>query len=846
MNLGARIRQERQRRHLSQEALAEALGTVVKSISRWERGQAVPQAYYRLQLCRLFDIHPAELFEEPGDQKQETGEPPAFWSVPYQRNLHFTGRAELLEQLDQRLFLKREDDQATIRPVALVQTLAVKGLGGIGKTQIAIEYAYRARERKHDAHIFWIPAASEEAIMASFVRFAHMLSLAAETMADQPKLVAEIICWFEQCQQDWLLIFDNVEDISLVRRYFPRQGSGSILMTTRSNAVASIAIPFEVDQLSVMEGTEFLLRRTCSLDVSDEESNRAINVVIALDGFPLALDQAGAYIEETGCSFEAYLQLYYDYRNVLLARRGIQSTSYPDSVTTTWSLCFQKVELVNPAAADLLRLCAFLAPDFIPEELLSNGAPHWPVELQLAVSDRLTFNQMIEDLLKFSLVKRFAEERCLSLHRLVQTVQMDALAPEAKRQWAERVIRAMHSAFPETVEMSTRQQLQRYLSQAQVCYALIQDYAFEFAEATALLAHIATYLEDLAFYEQAECLFQRVLQISERKRGPDDSAVAEALNNLATLYGKQSRHDEAEPLFLRALQIWEHNLGPDHPRVASVLKNMATLYKDQARYIEAEPLFLRALHIWEQNFGPEYPDLARPLNGLANVYSDQGKYSEAEPLFLRALRIREQCLGPDHPDVASLLNNLASLCSRQGKYSEAEPLFLRALRIREQCLGPDHPLVAFPLNNLAHLYKQEQRYSEAEPLFLRALRIREQCLGPDHPNVAYPLNHLASLYHQQGKDSEAERLSLRALQIWERSLGSDHPAVAYALNNLAQFSFDQGKYSEAEAFFLRALRIREDSLGPAHPFTQDMRKQFDLLLRTMRHNPKTRKLEEGS
>jgi len=840
MNLGARIRQERQRRHLSQEALAEALGTAGKSISRWERGLAVPQAYYRLQLCRIFGLHPVELFGEPEEQ-QARADLPAFWTVPYQRNLHFTGRAELLDRLDQRLFLK---EQAAISPVALVQTLAVRGLGGIGKTQIALECAYRARERNRDAHILWIPAASEEAIMASFVRCAQMLCPARETRTDQQTRVADVICWLEHCQQDWLVIFDNVEDISLVQRYFPQQGRGSILMTTRSTAVASVALSFEVDQLSVMEGTEFLLRRTCRLDANDDESNMASNVVIALDGFPLALDQAGAYIEETGCRFETYLQLYHAYRAVLLARRGIQSTSYPDSVTTTWSLCLQKVEQMNPAAADLLRLCTFLAPDFIPEELLKKGAPCWPPELQQAVADPLTFNQMIEDLLKFSLVKRFAEERFLSVHRLVQAVQMDALREEAQDQWAERVVRAMHRAFPEAGEGSTRQHLQRYLSQAQACHALMQEYAFEFAEATALLARIAACLEDLALYEQAEHLFQRVVQISERRLGSEHAEVAEALNNLAALCRKQSKYEKAESLFLRALHIWEHTLGPDHPSVASVLKNIATLYKDQARYVEAESLFLQALHIWEQHFGPEHPDLAAPLNGLATVYSDQGKYSDAQSLFLRALRIREQCLGPDHPDLASLLNNLASLCSRQGKYRQAEPLFLRALRIREQCLGPDHPLLAYPLNNLAHLYIQEQRYREAEPLFLRALRIREQCLGSENPNVAYPLNHLARIYHQQGKDSEAELLSLRALHIWERGLGCNHPAVAYALHNLAQLFFDQGKDNEAKACFVRALHIREDSLGSAHPLTRETHRQYDLLLQKMKQDRHTRKLEE--
>src|SRR5262249_6544504 len=158
--------------------------------------------------------------------------------------------------------------------------------------------------------------------------------------------------------------------------------------------------------------------------------------VVALDHFPLALDQAGAYFEETGCSFSDYLQLYQERRQVLLARRGAQATHYPDSVATTWSLSFQHVEQANPAAAELLRLCAFLAPDHIPEEFFKEGAAHWPPVLQQATTDLLAFNQMVEELLQFSLVKRLAEHNLLSIHRLVQVVQQDAMSREEQRQWA--------------------------------------------------------------------------------------------------------------------------------------------------------------------------------------------------------------------------------------------------------------------------------------------------------------------------------------------------------------------------------------------------------------------------
>ena len=751
--------------------------------------------------------------------------PSSVWNVPYLRNLHFTGREELLDLLDQHLSAGTHDDSTTTRRAALTQPQAIKGLGGIGKTQIAVEYAYRVREQFRYTHILWINAASEEALITSFVTLAGLLpAFPAKSETDQRKLVAAIKRWLEECKQRWLLIFDNADDVSLIQEYLPTIGNGSVLLTTRFSAVGSLASSIEVETMSFIEGTYLLLRRAQRFaDASDEEINEAGNIVVALDHFPLALDQAGAYIDETQCSFSDYLQLYQDHRKALLARRGIQSTNYPDSVATTWSLSFQKVEHVNPAAADLLRLCAFLSPDRIPEELIKDGVVHWPSRLQQAAADPFTFHQMLEELLKFSLVKRSAEDHMLSIHRLVQAVQMEGMELDEQREWSERVVRAVHKAFPRDPkeEVASWPQCLRYLEQAQACDMLIQQHLLKLPEAADLLDRAGIYLREHALYTIAEPLFQRALHIREQQLGPDHLQVATPLYNLAILYKEQGKYAEAESLYQRALHIRGQQLGPDHLQVAPLLNGLANLYYAQGKYAQAEPLFQRALRIWEQQLGPDHPQVAPPLNNLAILYKEQGKYAQAEPLFQRALRIWEQQWGPDHPQVAYPLTNLASLYKEQGKYAEAEPLFQRALRTREQSLGLKHPQVVYPLLGLASLYKEQGRYAEAEPLYQRALHIREQQLGPDHPQVAISLNNLAIFYRKQGKYAEAESLFQRALQIWKQQLGPELPHVAYPLLGLANLYKEQGKYAEAEPLFQRALRVREQDLGPYHPQTAE-------------------------
>jgi tetratricopeptide (TPR) repeat protein/transcriptional regulator with XRE-family HTH domain len=831
------LREERLRAGWSQRDLADRLGTTINNVSRWELGQTTPGPYFREKLSKLFGKSVQDLGLVGKGESLPTAEsevPKAtpmsassleeeipLWTVPYRRNPHFTGRDEILDQLEQQLSLVGSGDLKRTRSIALTQPQAIKGLGGIGKTQIAVEYAYRSREQGHYMHILWISAASEEAILTSFATLAELHpAFSAGDQTDQHKLVREIKRWLEQCKERWLLIFDNADNVAMAQEYFPRWGNGSILLTTRANAVGSLAASIDVEKMGFVEGTHLLLSRARRLEnASEEEINEAGNIVVALDHFPLALDQAGAYIDETGCSFSTYLQLYQDHRKVLLARRGAQSSHYPTSVATTWCLSFRAVERANPAAGDFLRLCAFLAPDYIPEELLTEGAAYWPPLLQQVTTDLLAFNQMFENVLAFSAVKRLAEDHRLSIHRLLQVILVDAMEPEEQHQWAERVVRAVNTVFPRDPKEDSDSwpKCLRYLEQAQACDTLIQRYQLQLPEAADLLDRTATYLRTCASYSLAEPLYLRSISLWEQRLGPDDPQVAFPLNNLARLYFLQGKYAEAESFYLRALHIREQQLGPVHPLVAPPVTGLANLYREQGKYAEVELFYKRSLSIWEQARGPLHPNVARLLNNLASLYQELGRYVEAEPLFQRALQIWEQTLGLEYPDVARSLNNLASLYQDLGKYAEAEPLYQRALQIWEQTLGLDHPNAAYPLDNLANLYREQKKYAEAEPMFQRALRIREQAHGPENPIVAYVLTNLAELYREQGRYEEAGPLYQRALHIREQYLGPESPLVAAPLIGLANLCREQKNYAEAELFYQRALHIREQTLEPQHP-----------------------------
>ncbi|MBV9711551.1 MAG: tetratricopeptide repeat protein [Ktedonobacteraceae bacterium] len=818
-SFGTVLRTFRKRRRLTQRQLAEALGVHESAIGRWERGDFLPDSKAMvLELARCLHLDEQET-RQLLEASLTALAPP--WSVPALRNPFFTGREALLGALHARL--------CSQQAVALTQSYALHGLGGIGKTQLAVEYAYQYA-LSYSA-VFWIAAESREQILSSYLRIADLLQLSEAHLADQQRILTAVQHWLT-AHSGWLLIWDNVEELELVAGWLPPARQGTILMTTRRQALGTLAYTLEVPSMESEEGVRLLLRRARVFSTAAPEQElrqlavsrpseyaAAQGIVSLMGGLPLALDQAGAYLEETGCGVADYLVLLRERQGELLRRRGMAAIEHPLSVSSTFTLAIEHVKHKSEVAVELLKACAFCAPDAIAEEIFTDGASALGAMLQTTAQDAMAWDGAIEVLGSFSLLHRNAQERTLSMHRLVQVVLVESLPEPEQVMWVQRVVAAVESVFPDARETSTWGRCERLVSHGLSCAQRTQSWEKPSIAVASLLHKTAMYLHQRGQLQEAEPLYQRVLQIREQALGSEEPLVAETLNWLAVLYQQQGKYAEAEPLFQRALQVQEQTLGSEHPGVAHTLHNLAILYYRQGQYQEAGPLFQRALRICEQAFGPEHYDVARPLNSLAILYQEQGKYAEAELLFQRALRICEQAFGPEHYDVARPLHNLAELYREQGKYVEAELLFQRTLRIWERALGAEHPDVAYPLHNLAELYREQEKYTEAEPLFRRALRIREQTFGLEHLDVAYPLDGLADLYRSQGQYEQAEPLYQRALRIREQRLGPQHPLLAYSFNGLATLYREQSRDQEAESLYQQALDIREQHQGLQHPDT---------------------------
>jgi tetratricopeptide (TPR) repeat protein/DNA-binding XRE family transcriptional regulator len=819
----------RKRRKISQQELASRLNVHRNTIGVWERGDFLPESKTMIlelakQLC-LNELETRRLLEA-----SLTAITP-YWNVPYQRNPFFTGREQLLQQIHEVL---RKG-----QTVALTQPYALTGLGGIGKTQVAVEYAYRSVQ-EYTASC-WINAETTEAILSSFSLTAHLFNLPEKQEQDQKKMVLAVLRWFSH-HRNWLLIYDNVEDIAVVTPFLPSgPHQGHVLMTTRMQVTEPVALSLQLENLPMEEGALLLLRRIRRLSPDEplssapaEEQRLALALSEQLSGLPLALDQAGAYILETGCLLSDYLSFYEQRHDMLLARRGSVPSEHPESVATTFSLVFERAERRNQHAAELLRLCAFLAPDAIPEALITGEAEAPGSSLASLVADPLALNEAMKTLRSLSLIQRNPHKKMLSLHRLVQTVLKDEMSEDMQHAWINRCIRLLDQSFPEgSLIVEQWDWCEQLVPHVLVNVARKEAEGTSFLEEASLSHKTAVYLRDRAQFTNAETLFQLALRIREHVLGRNHPDVARSLNDLAILYKEQGRYTDAEQLYRRALHIREQMLGPNHCDVARTLGNWADLYTQQGKYTDAEPFYQRALSIREQMLGPDHLDVALSLNNLAVLYWRRGRYTDAELFYQRALRIREEMLGPDHPDIAQTLSNLAILYGQQGKYEQTEVLCRRALSIVERTLGPDHPNVAICVSNLAELSFEQGKYEQAESLYQRSLRIWEQALGANHALVAHPLHGLANLYRVQGNNEQARQFYQRALRIREQTLGLQHPETGDILYDFALFLEAQGNCLEAESLYHQALTVREQSLGSRHQTTVATRVAYMRLLREL-------------
>ena len=667
----------------------------------------------------------------------------------------FKGRIEFLDKL------RRSLVQARTGHATAIVGKALHGLGGVGKTRLAVEYAWRHAE-DYTALLF-VSADTPENLRRNLAALAGpmVLDLPEQDAPEEEVRYAATLNWL-QGNPGWLLILDNVDSpkaAAAAEQLLAQLHGGHVLLTSRLSNWSGSIEPLELDVLTVEDARAFLLERTAARRRKAADDDAQVRTLAEeLGRLALALEQAGAYIAQHRLTFAQYLEEWCSRRDKVLQWFDERLMHYPKSVAVTWQTSFD--QLSEPTRRLLHRL-AWFAPEPIPESLLDVPIPD-AAETDVDLLDALV------ELETYLLVTRAADTPRFSVHRLVQDVTRRSLRDDTGHEALNEALRWINDAF-------------------------VGD-PF-----------------DVRSWPTLDPLAPHALTAA---RHADQAGIADPtallMNQLGVLLNTKALHKEAELLMRRALAIDEQCFGLDHPNVARDVNNLAVLLQYTNRLAEAEPLMRRALGIDEQSFGPDHPDVARGLNNLALLLYATNRLSEAEPLMRRALAIVEQSFGPDHPNVATALNNLAQLLKATNRLIEAEPLMSRSLAIVEQSFGPDHPNVAPALNNLARLFQATNRLAQAEPLMRRSLTIDEQSLGPDHPDVARDLNNLAQLLKTTNRLSEAELLSQRSLKIlldFTRRTVHEHPYLRGVLTNYTVILEDLGRSEEDRQAAIQALFV---------------------------------------
>lgn len=409
---------------------------------------------------------------------------PEVWNVPRRHNAFFTGRASALEHLVNNFRVVNDAD--------MISPQAITGLGGMGKTQVAAEYAYRWRGNYQA--VLWVRAETQESLLADFRTIADLLKLPRERWRDQASLIQCMQEWF-RTRSDWLLIFDNADNPALLDPFLSQAARGHFLATTRAGAVVPLAQnTLTLKALEADDGALCILRRAGLLTEQKQLSaahpadvDAARQLAQLMEGLPLALEQAGAYINDTECGVRGYRKLYGEFRKEIQPVPFGVSRDYSETVVSVWRISQSTVEQSNPAAAELLRLCAFLAPDGIPDEMVIAGADALGPVLKPVAANQFTLNMLISALRKYSLLNRDVDREMdltrLSVHPIMQEVMVDEMDKRTQRLWAERAVRA--------VELASRSIMWPVLqSQARHCQRLIEQWHMTFAEAKRLLQWI--------------------------------------------------------------------------------------------------------------------------------------------------------------------------------------------------------------------------------------------------------------------------------------------------------------------------------------------------------------------
>ncbi|KAI1325812.1 hypothetical protein F5Y16DRAFT_422491 [Xylariaceae sp. FL0255] len=779
-------------------------------------------------------------------------------------------------------FVAREQELAEMRKALTSdgtrRVVVLHGLGGMGKTQLAI--AYTKQHKDNYSAIFWLNIKDEDSLKQSFARMAHHIKRyhpsagrigSMDIQNDLDETIDAVKAWLSLPNNSrWLLVYDNYDNPKLpsntdptaidIRKYFPESYQGSIVITTRSSEV-KIGYGIRMSKIQNLNDSLEILRTTSKRQGLTQDPD-ARQLATKLDGLPLALATAGAYLEQTSITFHSYLR-YYEDSWATLQKDSPELMSYEDrTLYSTWQLSFDQIQRLNEHSAMLLRLWAYFDNQDVWLELLQyrdTNSPEWIYEV---TKDELSFHNTVRVLRDYGLVEinssadELIESKGYSIHSCVHSWTSHVLNEELDLELASFALECIASHVPSRNSdkwwLTERRLLQHAIRYNDTVLDVVVD-----KDQSWIYGNLGRLYRNQEKLKEAEKMYQRALRGFEKTLGPTHTLALDTVHNLGLLYSDQENLKQAEEMYQWALRGYEKALRPNHMSTLGIIGSLGNLYSKQGKMKEAEEMYQRVLQGFEKALGPNHTSTLGTVGNLGILYSDQGKMKEAEKMYQRALQGFEKVLGPNHTSTLSVVGNLGHLYHDQGRLKQAEEMCQRALRGFEKTLGPNHTSTLDIVANLCGLYRHQGKLSEAEEMCQQALQSYENTLGPNHTSTLGMVGNLGNLYSDQGKLRDAKETYQRALQGYEKALGPDHTLTLKTVGKLRDAketyqralrgyekvlgpdhtsTLDTGKLVEAEEMYQRALRGYQTSFGADHPRTQ-------LILKNLQRTPSLKEIK---
>ncbi|KAL8299086.1 hypothetical protein RB593_009138 [Gaeumannomyces tritici] len=764
---------------------------------------------------------------------------PRYHNIPFTRNEALVERGDIFLELE-RLLPSRSESQSA----------ALWGLGGSGKTQIALEYAHR---RWHSApcSVFWVHADNEATFAQDYQSIAKKLRLPANLQGEV--LLAAVRDHIE-AEPSWVLVLDNADNLGLfgvgwktpgasgqphrtktdcapknLRQFVPRGPTGTVLWTTRDERIAgSLVVARQTINVARMEAGEAvkLLETMRNQAIDDAERDDASALLAELDWLPLAISQAAAYMRRTQTPIKEYLSKLKGGKT----RWRILRASEPDvhrrckvsnSIMETWSISIEHIRRENETAYHILHVLAFLDNQHIPEPMVKKAAKQRDSSRLLSKGEGATHTRM------FSL--RSSRRAISALGRLIHSASITSSGWRKDQQPSD-------SEDEDAIDAITRLREFSFLSlrasdwgRAYEMHKLVQEaarYRLRAKKDEKFFAKEALRIADDLFperrrelWEEAEKYLVHAQRVGESAELCGKEEAAALLTRVSDYLYDRGRWREKEPVDERAYGLRKKVLGDKHPDTIWSMADLATTYGCQGRYDEAEKMHMEVLVLRRDVLGDKHPDTIRSMAELATTYHNQGRYDEAEKMQVEVLALRRDVLGDKHPDTIRSMADLAATYGCQGRYGEAEKMQVEMLALRRDVLGDKHPDTIRSMADLATTYHNQGRYNEAEKMNVEVLALRRDVLGDKHPDTIWGMASLATTYGCQGRYDEAEKMQVEMLALRRDVLGDKHPDTIRSMADLATTYHNQGRYNEAEKMNVEVLALRRDVLGDKHPDT---------------------------